>query len=65
SLGVIEALDKPARHSFVIEMVGPEHITNAVALNNIVLNAGKVVGPAVAGILISTVGLASTFLVNA
>jgi predicted MFS family arabinose efflux permease len=65
SLGLIEALDKPARHSFVIEMVGPQHITNAVALNTITLNAGKVVGPAVAGILISTVGLASTFLLNA
>lgn len=64
-LGLVEALDKPARHSFVIEMVGPEHVTNAVALNNIVLNAGKVIGPALAGVLISTVGLASTFLVNA
>lgn len=65
ALGLVEALDKPARHSFVIEMVGPQHVTNAVALNNIVLNAGKVVGPALAGVLISTVGLAYTFLLNA
>ena len=64
-LGSAEALDKPARHTFVIEMVGPRHVPNAVALNNITINAGKVVGPAVAGVLISTVGLAYCFFINA
>lgn len=64
-LGVIESLDKPARHTFVAEMVGNEHIPNAVALNNIMINVGKVAGPAFAGVMISAVGLASSFLVNA
>lgn len=65
TLGTIEALDKPARHTFVLEMVNAQQVTNAVALNNIVLNAGKVLGPAAAGVLIATVGLASSFFFNA
>ena len=64
-LGTIEAFEKPARHSFPIEMVGPEHLTNAIALSTIVINAGRVVGPAIAGILITTVGLSASFLLNA
>lgn len=65
TLGTIEALDKPARHSFVIEMVGPGQVTNAVTLNSIVVNASRVSGPAAAGILINTVGLGPTFIINA
>lgn len=65
ALGMVEALDKPARQSFVIEMVGHRDLTNAVALHNIMVNAGKVGGPAIAGILISTIGLPPTFLLNA
>jgi MFS family permease len=65
ALGSIECFEKPARHTFPIEMVGPEHLTNAIALSNIVINGGKVVGPAVAGILITTVGLPISFFVNA
>jgi MFS family permease len=65
ALGCIEAMDKPTRHTFVVEMVGRDHLTNAVALNNIVQNAGKVVGPAVAGILITTLGLPWAFFINA
>lgn len=64
-IGAIEALDKPARHTIVVEMVGREHVTNAVTLNNITINAGKVIGPAVAGVLITTVGMAPSFFVNA
>jgi MFS family permease len=64
-LGVIESLDKPARHTFVSEIVGNDHIANAVTLNNVIVNIGKVAGPAVAGILIATVGLAPSFLINA
>lgn len=64
-LGVIDALEKPARHTFVIEMVGPGHLTNAITLSSVVTNTGKVAGPSLAGILIATVGLASSFLVNA
>jgi len=54
----------PARQSFVIEMVGPVHVTNAVSLNSVVVNAGRIVGPAVAGVLIATVGIAVCFFAN-
>lgn len=64
-LGIIEALDKPARHTFVIEMVGSGQVTNAVTLNSLVMNVGKVGGPAIAGVLINAVGLALTFVLNA
>jgi MFS family permease len=63
--GVANGLDNPARQSFVIEMVGPDDVANAVALNSVVVNASRVIGPAIAGVLIVTVGLASCFLVNA
>ncbi len=65
ALGAIEALDKPARQSFVIEMVGHRDLTNAITLHNIMINTGKVGGPAIAGVLITTVGLPPTFLLNA
>lgn len=64
-LGVIDALDKPARHSFVRELVGSENVTNAVSLNNVVINTGKVIGPGLAGVLIASLGLAGAFLTNA
>lgn len=63
--GCIDAIDKPARQTFVIEMVGRDEVANAVALNNVTLNAGKLVGPAVAGLLITSVGLQWCFLLNA
>ena len=63
--GLIDALDKPARQSFPSEMVSAPHLANAVMLNNIVQDTGKVVGPAVAGVLIAAVGLPYTFFVNA
>jgi MFS family permease len=63
--GLIDALDKPARQSFPSEMVSAPHLTNAVMLNNIVQDTGKVVGPAVAGVLIAAVGLPYTFFLNA
>lgn len=65
SLGLVAMFDVPARQTFVREMVGPEHITNAVTLNSIVVNGAKIVGPGVAGVLIATVGLAPSFLINA
>lgn len=64
-LGVITALDNPARQSFVLEMVGPEQVTNAVTLNSIVVNAARAVGPGAAGVLIASVGVGPTFLVDA
>lgn len=63
--GLIDALDKPARQSFPSEMVSAPHLANAVMLNNIIQDTGKVVGPGVAGILIAAVGLPYTFFLNA
>ena len=51
--GVGSAFDAPARQSFVCEMVGPDDLTNAVGLNSASFNAARIVGPAVAGLLIA------------
>jgi len=64
-LGCIDAMDRPARITFINDIVGKEDLTNAVTLNSIIQNGGKVVGPAVAGVLIATVGVAASFLINA
>jgi MFS family permease len=64
-LGVVNLVDMPARQSFIIEMVGAEDVANAVSLNSVVVNGARVIGPAVAGLLIATIGIAPCFLVNA
>jgi len=64
-LGLVSVADNPTRQAFVIEMVGPEHVQNAVTLNSTMVNAARVVGPAIAGVLIATVGIGQCFLVNA
>ncbi|HEX7167555.1 MAG TPA: MFS transporter [Acidimicrobiales bacterium] len=64
-LGLVHAIDNPARQTFVPEMVGPELVTNAVSLNSVVMNASRVVGPGIAGILIATVDIAPCFFINA
>ena len=64
-LGIAAACDAPARQSFVIEMVGPADVTNAVGLNSASFNLGRVIGPAVAGFLIVLVGTGPVFLINA
>jgi MFS family permease len=58
------ALDAPVRQTFVAEMVGDEDLPNAVALNSSSFNAGQMIGPAVAGLLIAKVGLGWAFLLN-
>jgi MFS family permease len=63
-LGVVNLFDNPARQTFVIEMVGTGDLQNAVSLNSIVMNGARVIGPALAGVLISTVGLGVCFLAN-
>jgi MFS family permease len=65
ALGLDTMVDMPTRQSFLMEMVGPEDITNAVSLNAVIVNGSRVVGPAAAGILIATVGTAVCFLINA
>lgn len=64
-LGLVNLFDNPARQTFVLEMVGPGRLTNAVSLNSVMVNLARVVGPALAGALIAAVGLAVCFLVNA
>ncbi len=64
-LGIVNAFDMPIRQSFVVEMVGREDIASAVALNSAAFNAARVVGPAVAGVLIGIIGMAPLFLLNA
>ena len=63
-LGLNNAFENPARQSFMLEMVGPEHLRNAVSLNSVLVNTARVIGPAVAGILIATVGIGVCFLLN-
>ncbi len=64
-LGFINVVDNPTRQSFAVEMVGREDLGNAVALNSVVINSSRIIGPAIAGLLIAVTNLASTFLVNA
>jgi MFS family permease len=64
-LGLVTVLDSPARQAFVGEMVEPADYVNAQALNSTVHNAGRLVGPAIAGILIATSGVGLAFVVNA
>ncbi|HEY4917009.1 MAG TPA: MFS transporter [Solirubrobacteraceae bacterium] len=64
-LGLNNAFENPARQSFMLEMVGAESLRNAVSLNSVLVNVARVIGPAVAGVLIATVGEGVCFLVNA
>lgn len=64
-LGMVNAFDSPARQAFIPELVGRELLPNAVALNSIIFNLARIVGPMVAGISIAVVGTASTFFINA
>ncbi len=64
-LGLNNAFENPARQSFMLELVGPEHLRNAVTLNSVLVNVARAIGPAVAGILIATAGAGVCFLINA
>ena len=63
-LGIVNAFDIPTRQSFLVEMVGKDDLMNAIALNSSMFNATRVFGPAVAGILIGTLGTAWCFALN-
>lgn len=63
-LGIVNALDIPARQAFVVDLVGKDAIASAVALNSGMFNAARVVGPGIAGILIAFVGSGGAFLIN-
>jgi len=63
-IGVFNALDMPARQSFVVELVGKDDLTNAIALNSAMFNAARVAGPAIGGLLIARYGVAVAFVLN-
>jgi MFS family permease len=65
ALGLNNCFETPTRQSFVLEMVGPDQLRNAVSLNSTIVNTARAVGPAVAGLLIASVGIGVCFLVNA
>jgi MFS family permease len=64
-LGVVNAFDTPMRQAFIVELVGKEDLTNAIALNSSAFNAARVVGPSIAGLLISALSLAWCYFLNA
>lgn len=64
-LGCVAAFDAPARQTFVAELVGEEDLSNAVGLNSTSFNVARMVGPALAGLLIAAIGSGGVFLINA
>jgi MFS family permease len=63
-LGTVNAFDIPARQSFAVEMVGRTDLMNAIALNAAIMNVSRVVGPAVAGLLVALIGESWCFFLN-
>ncbi|MDN5858855.1 MAG: MFS transporter [Pseudonocardia sp.] len=64
-LGLTTCFEIPVRQAFVLEIVGPGHLRNAVSLNSVLANAARAVGPAIAGIVIAAGGIGLCFLLNA
>jgi MFS family permease len=65
AMGSANAVDNPTRQSFVYEMVGPDRVVNAVSLNSVIVQMARIVGPAVAGLLIAGFGVVPCFGLNA
>jgi MFS family permease len=63
-LGLANAFDQPTRQAFVVEMVGKDDLMNAVALNSGMFNGARLIGPAIGGFVIATVGVKAAFLLN-
>lgn len=63
-LGLVNAFDGPGRQAFVVELVGREDLTNGIALNSMMFNGARVIGPAIGGLLLATLGSAWCFLIN-
>ncbi|MFC4946305.1 MFS transporter [Pseudonocardia sp. GCM10023141] len=64
-LGLNNCFENPARQAFVLEMVGPTDLRNAVSLNSVLVNVARAVGPAIAGLVIAAGGIGVCFLINA
>jgi len=62
--GAVMAFDAPSRQAVVVELVGRDNLLNAIALNSAAFNAARMVGPALAGILISAIGMSGCFYIN-
>jgi MFS family permease len=62
--GIVNAFDIPARQAFIAELIGKEDLMNAIALNSSMFNAARIVGPAIAGVLIGVAGVGVCFFVN-
>jgi MFS family permease len=63
--GAVNSVDNPTRQSFAIEMVGSERVINAVSLNSVLIHSARILGPAGAGVVITTLGVGPCFLLNA
>ncbi|HEX3609139.1 MAG TPA: MFS transporter [Solirubrobacterales bacterium] len=65
AMGSVNAVDNPTRQSFVIEMVGSDRVVNAVSLNSVIVQSARILGPALAGLLIAGLGVGPCFAINA
>jgi MFS family permease len=63
-LGMVTVFDNPTRQTFYVELVGQDNLRNAVTLYSTLVNLARIIGPAIAGVLIATVGLAPCFIIN-
>lgn len=63
-LGILNAFEVPARQAFVVDMAGRDDLMNAIALNSSIFNLSRIIGPAIAGILITAAGIAACFYAN-
>ena len=62
--GIVMAFDAPSRQSMVVELVGKAHLPNAIALNSVAFNSSRLIGPALAGVLIAAIGMSGCFYIN-
>ena len=62
--GIVMAFDAPSRQAVVVELVGKEHVFNAIALNSVSFNSSRIIGPALAGVLVATIGMSGCFYLN-
>jgi MFS family permease len=64
-IGTVSSFDNPVRQSIVFDLVGPEHVANAVSLNTVIMNVARLTGPTIAAVLIATAGVGWSFIGNA
>ncbi len=63
--GTIMAFDAPSRQAMVVELVGKKHLMNAIVLNSVAFNSSRIIGPALAGIFVASIGMSGCFYINA